>query len=495
MDKVRIHKLEVANFKGIVGEPISISPGQGVNFFIGNNNSGKTTILEAIEAIINGYSNNIAYTPKVQGVGDTWVKIILSGVTDEWLGGEAGTKKLIPYIFNKDEEGRGFLEFKRSPEEIKAIGQHSPIKANALAIKNPECGDFEVVSGTASVLGKLCSVFPIWANIDPEEIHQVQSSKILGRVLKEILNHSLDESELLNFNKAAAELVDGESSRFAGALRELEHDLEENLPSGFSGGVRPKFRVNRINGQDIIKYISLEIDDGARTGLEEKGSGLQRSLAISLLKIFSNYQAATGQELPIVLIDEPETWLHPQAQLHMAKDLADIGGEAGQVFVATHSPYILRQLNREVDVVYLVARNNGTLEFDELESIGRYTTSHPSLAEISYRAYQDVTPEYFTELFGIMHREMSLNADDLLPLARLDDRIKERFPCIPIRQRRRARRGRIQTVEESFPVYLRNLLNHPENPHNRPWAYEELTDGIRFVENILDSLVSDSRSA
>ena len=48
-----ISKLKLNNFKGFAGE-LEFNFSEGINFLVGNNNCGKTTIFRAIEFLQNG---------------------------------------------------------------------------------------------------------------------------------------------------------------------------------------------------------------------------------------------------------------------------------------------------------------------------------------------------------------------------------------------------------------------------------------------------------
>ncbi|MDN8705063.1 AAA family ATPase, partial [Staphylococcus aureus] len=76
----------------------------------------------------------------------------------------------------------------------------------------------------------------------------------------------------------------------------------------------------------------------------EKGHGMQRALALSLLQVYADITCnahGAGISKPFYLfIDEPEICLHPSGQQKLLEALMIIS-KSRQVFVTTHSPFLL----------------------------------------------------------------------------------------------------------------------------------------------------------
>ena len=60
---MKIKKLVIKNYKKY--RDISIELNSGINIFVGDNNSGKSTILEAISMVLTGKINGIPITNKL----------------------------------------------------------------------------------------------------------------------------------------------------------------------------------------------------------------------------------------------------------------------------------------------------------------------------------------------------------------------------------------------------------------------------------------------
>jgi hypothetical protein len=88
----------------------------------------------------------------------------------------------------------------------------------------------------------------------------------------------------------------------------------------------------------INPYSSLRIvynEDGLEFPAEDVGLGVQSAIVVGIFEALRGQRTSAGT----VLIDEPEMFLHPQAQRHFHQILCDLVGQGGtQVIYSTHSP-------------------------------------------------------------------------------------------------------------------------------------------------------------
>ena len=102
-------------------------------------------------------------------------------------------------------------------------------------------------------------------------------------------------------------------------------------------------------------YKSLDIivkDHGFSISATEVGEGFQNAIVLAVLRAFE----ATRRSGAILLIEEPEMFLHPQMQRSLYKSLRKIG-ETNQVIYTTHSPHFV-SVPEYCDVL-LVGRDEG----------------------------------------------------------------------------------------------------------------------------------------
>src|SRR6266545_1954112 len=76
---------------------------------------------------------------------------------------------------------------------------------------------------------------------------------------------------------------------------------------------------------------------------------MQRAVALAIIQVYSRNLTAHPTDprktRPLFFfIDEPEICLHPKAQQQLLTALVEIS-KSRQIFIATHSPYLLCQFN------------------------------------------------------------------------------------------------------------------------------------------------------
>lgn len=146
----------------------------------------------------------------------------------------------------------------------------------------------------------------------------------------------------------AEELLTARGQRLAGAVTRLileRPDLMARIDADLTSVV-PSFRKVRSRPVNATEF-ELRFDFAAANDIAqaEVSSGTLAALAtLVLVHAQGNLVAmGSGSGHPMVaLIDDPETGLHPGAQLELALKLMAVAeGGTAQILVATHSPYIV----------------------------------------------------------------------------------------------------------------------------------------------------------
>ncbi|HEY3215821.1 MAG TPA: AAA family ATPase [Candidatus Eisenbacteria bacterium] len=108
-----------------------------------------------------------------------------------------------------------------------------------------------------------------------------------------------------------------------------------------------------------IRYFPYDLTLGDRkveVELGEWGSGT-RNRTLVLLTIFRAKQvaespASASKVTPVIVVEEPESFLHPSAQAEFGRVLQDLSEEFRvQIIVTTHSPYLLSQNRPESNIL------------------------------------------------------------------------------------------------------------------------------------------------
>ncbi len=129
--------------------------------------------------------------------------------------------------------------------------------------------------------------------------------------------------------------------------KSLKHHQDEL--TNLLGNLEEKYEVSLstqgLNFERETIDISLKEKD-ADVSLDDWGSGTKNRTLIFLnllnAKRAQNSSAESDRITPIVIIEEPECFLHPQAQAEFGRILQDLATKLQiQVITTTHSPYLL----------------------------------------------------------------------------------------------------------------------------------------------------------
>lgn len=175
--------------------------------------------------------------------------------------------------------------------------------------------------------------------------------RLVSRTVAEMLSNDARLGELQQqIDQAIVELEaprDGERG-----VSDLARAIEEELSWW---DVKAHLRIEPPSVQDLVEgSVRLDLDDGLRTPAAEKGHGLQRATIFALLRAWAKTLRGAGgpdqervtprkaSESAIFAIEEPELFLHPQAQRQLAQALEEIADSPEhQVFVCTHSAHFV----------------------------------------------------------------------------------------------------------------------------------------------------------
>lgn len=281
---MRIKKIDIKRFKGL--NDISINDLTALNAFVGKNNSGKSSILHAIDisllAISKGSWNN--FQPKheirdlINDVGEFEIKITYSDDSE---------------IEVKTNQNYG-PNFSSTPDENQ--------KLNTILII-PDVG-----------LGMLNrrhrTPVDVYNEIQNKNFNQINSLQILN-TLKYYAYKNEKDLTPEDYTNIISEISD-----FFPEIENLDSDRTE---------------------QDIDTLTYKEY--GKKLDILYSGTGLKHFLDILVKTTLSNAN--------LVLLDEPELGLHPVLQRRFMDYLHKISVRKGvQIFASTHSPVILNYGDR-----------------------------------------------------------------------------------------------------------------------------------------------------
>lgn len=205
------------------------------------------------------------------------------------------------------------------------------------------------------ILGYLPEVLYIEATKKiSEEVKTSEKSKsiykkILEKIIVKSIQDNLGDSEKIKDFKEIHEKLKPylkkeeteEDTRFE-IIKKLEKDILKNLNENITTkSIEIKTFLPTL--KDFFANTDILVNDGIESSIENKGDGLKRSLIFSLFITYSDYlrnamndSNKTKYKPFLFLIEEPELYLHPQAQKSL-RDTLNLISEYDQVFYSTHS--------------------------------------------------------------------------------------------------------------------------------------------------------------
>lgn len=152
-------------------------------------------------------------------------------------------------------------------------------------------------------------------------------------------------------------------------------DFEEELATELvTWGAKVDIEVSPPDIENVFKTnTQVWIDDGVRTDIKRKGHGLQRALTVALIQIVAkraiaaatnNHNEAEGarkvSNSRYFIFEEPELYLHPQAQQSLFDSFVNLSESGSQVILCTHSSGLIDV--ERYKSIYIASKERGTDE-------------------------------------------------------------------------------------------------------------------------------------
>jgi len=147
---------------------------------------------------------------------------------------------------------------------------------------------------------------------------------------------------------AHEKLVNSMKTTVNRGIKKISKTYQQEL-EGLLGRLETKYRVGLSTPAFDFSSVPYRVTLGQKDleiPLDDWGSGTKnRTLILMTLfraKQLSESEASAGKLTPVIVIEEPESFLHPSAQAEFGRILHDLAEEFDvQVIVTTHSPYLL----------------------------------------------------------------------------------------------------------------------------------------------------------
>lgn len=352
----KMKRLTVQNFRAIGATPVTIDL-DTIVVLVGPNNAGKSSILRAYEVAMSEGSGAGKLTLEEFPNGTIDPKNLPIIEIETEVVGDPPAKKWVTEI-----DGRKVVR------ERWVWETPGPGKRQGWNTELPDGGgwdDKNVPWGAANVANsRRPQPHAVKAFDSPEDqakqINNIVLSLIEERALSIETEDGSGESEFKQLSQRLRDFQERVVSHARVDIEEFENKLTEMVAGIFAEHI-VKFEPVLAPTEKIKLFSSNRLlvgrKDGYRSPLELQGSGARRTLLWSVLRIVSE-NGEKGQTRPhLLLIDEPELCLHPNAVREACRVLYDLAEKAGwQVMVTTHHPAFI-DLGRDNKTIVRVERN------------------------------------------------------------------------------------------------------------------------------------------
>lgn len=385
-----IQKIVVKNYKLL--KDVVVQFNSNINIFVGDNDAGKSTILEALSILTTGKLNGIAFERQLKANLFNWEtrKRYIAEVSE-------GAKPEPPRII-LEAYFEGDSVFKGAENELQedAVGLRVVVdilESNAEIYRSMlASGDIkDVPVELYSVSYVYFSGAPVSFRLFPFKSVFIDTTRkeysgLIDHFVSESITDNLTEEELTNLAVAY------------NASRRLfhNHDVVKKLNESVKASAVLKGRSVSLDLREDDfnawrKQMSVVVDD---IPFELFGFGTQNTIKIELALRNAENQAN------IVIMEEPENNLAFSNMSHLVKQI--IHSAEKQVFISTHSSYIANRLNLG-NVIFV---RDGKVQ--------------------SYSSLSDETKKYFTKLPGYDTLRFILASKVILVEGPTDDLIIQR---------------------------------------------------------------------
>lgn len=509
---MKLKKLTLQNFRGYK-DPISVCFSD-FTAFVGKNDIGKSTILEAMDIFFNDGKGVIKIDKadvNIVAARENNVETCITAVFDDLpdrviIDATHETSLIAEYLLNGDgmlevvkkynnagapktyirakhptsEHCRDLLSKKISELQRIVDTQHIECENRAISAalrsaiwsyyaEDLALDEVEIdvsKEDAKRIWDKLSQYLPMYSLFQSDRKNDDGDSEVQDP-LKEAVKQILADPELLATLEHVAEEVTRKltevSTRTLEKLREMDPSIAESLTPSI-----PSTRA--LKWADVFKNVSITGDD---IPINKRGSGVKRLILLNFFRAEAEKHAGeNGTTNLIYAIEEPETSQHQSNQIALISALKTIAARGNaQIIITTHSSTVVKEL--AFDDLRLFSVNEAGIK--TITNVQSGQMCYPSLNEINFTAFEAPTIEYLNELYGYLEYNAWMSE------------YKSQAPTRPYDKL--DRHGVQVTQHISTAEYVRHQIHHPENHLNPPYTTQELYDSIVSLRTFIQSKV------
>jgi putative ATP-dependent endonuclease of OLD family len=370
----RLNELRVSNFRCIGSKPVEVEL-DDIVILVGPNNSGKTAILRAYQVVMQHGSAE----------GELTIEDFPNGKIDP---DNLPTIELETVVFEKTVPGERWV--RTDPETNEMFVREKWVWSDIGPPKkvgwDVASSDWDTSEGPWGAPNVAQAYRPqphyIGAFQRPEdqasEVVKLLSKAITDRV-KGISTKSADETGndgATDYEKLLAAIKGLRltiASDAATAVADVQKELSSMISDVFPGyavtfDARPEDDIEKaLNLYKPDPLLKMGPIDGFHSTLDRQGSGTCRTLIWAALRILSERPTAkapsAGDRPHLLLMDEPEICLHPDAIREARRVLYDLPAtKRWQVMITTHSPVFIDLSRDNTSIARVELLSNGMVQ-------------------------------------------------------------------------------------------------------------------------------------
>ena len=285
---------------------------------VGPNNTGKTNTLKAIQLFFTGYENDLKYVfekdiCKGEKSLRTNIQITFGDID---ATSDADLIDIIQQIrialaisSGSETEITLYLTFSQNSNPVYRVFPNAkrPKHSDGVAYSRLERRLFDYI------LAKL-------------SIHYIPSEKSVGDLYRSLVMPYLFKRMHKELSPHLSVLND--------ALKGASDEINAVLTDGGLGGFQASFELPG-EPEDLFRNVGFNLKDSNTTSVFQKGMGIQSAVLLSSFCWIARQEKADGK-LSLWLLEEPESYLHPELATQCLSLLRALSGDS-QVVVTTHS--------------------------------------------------------------------------------------------------------------------------------------------------------------
>jgi predicted ATP-dependent endonuclease of OLD family len=380
----RISQIKIDNYKSIVSETFDLSD---YTPLIGYNNAGKSNILYAIKWLLR--RSSLGADAFNQTNAAVTIEGIIDGIDNTLLNllPQNHRNSIQPYIVNDK------LKIKRvqnQPNDSAAnirLFVHDPNAANPAQpwVANP--------NGIDNALNVL---FPEPIHIGAmenaeEDVSKSKAGTTIGKLLAEIIEPIENQygAQVRGILDGLKSLLDADGLNRAPELTQFDAAVNHKIDIFFPD-VNIKLHVPTPELKEVFNKGTIKIYEPQSPlgrDISSLGHGAQRSIQMALVRHLAELKRATQNHgtTTLLLIDEPELYLHPQAIEIIRDALKTLSTQGYQVIFSTHSAMMVTHEDVANAILIRKRHPQGTYRRQTLKAaIPQVTVDAPSQLQLMF---------------------------------------------------------------------------------------------------------------